>query len=102
MTQGRRSAVKLTLPPADAACLGVWIKGGASRALQRRAQIVLLRADGVSLSTITRAVQMNRRLVYKWLLRYQEYGLHGLRDTRGRGIAQPPGKAVPRWRAFNH
>lgn len=90
-TRGRKTTLTLTLTPDDRAalehCLRATVQVTSGQA--RRARVVVLRADGVSITTIGRLVGMNRRHIYKWLGRYQAYGLAGLRlhPRRWRGVA---------------
>lgn len=53
--------------------------------LVRRGRIVLLRADGVSVSDIHRQVGMRRRHIEKWLQRFIARRIDGLADLPGRG-----------------
>lgn len=53
--------------------------------LARRARLVLLFLAGVPLLAIAAQVGLQRRLVRMWLRRFQEQGLAGLADKRGRG-----------------
>ena len=48
----------------------------------RRARIVLLRAGGMSITDIHRAIGVSRGTVYKWLRRYLEQGVESLQDRR--------------------
>jgi len=46
--------------------------------------MLLLLADGLSLTAIAAMVGISRRFVYKWVRRFQAHGIAGLADTRGR------------------
>ncbi len=50
-----------------------------------RARIILLLADGQSLSSITRQVGKTRKIVRKWGGRFVKKRLEGLCDKAGRG-----------------
>src|SRR5262249_24532949 len=53
----------------------------------RRARIVLLAADGVGLRAISRAVDVDRKIVRDWLDRYRKKGIGGLEDMPRPGRA---------------
>jgi transposase len=50
-----------------------------------RARIVLLKSQGQSQEEISQALQISRRTIMKWVNRYMEEGLQGLKDIPGRG-----------------
>jgi hypothetical protein len=50
-----------------------------------RARIVLLLADGCSVSSVGRQVGKTRKIVRKWGERFVKKRLEGLRDKAGRG-----------------
>jgi len=56
----------------------------------RRGRIILLVADGMSISNVAAAVGISRRFVYKWVQRFLEKGLEGLADKPGRGSHRVP------------
>jgi transposase len=64
---------------------GVLRSGGALFGLAKRATIILLRAEGQPLSAIARRLEIGRRLVRKWVLRFLPQRLAGLSDHPGRG-----------------
>lgn len=53
-----------------------------------RAKLILLVADGRSVSEVARLLGMARRLVRKWADRFRRCGLQGLDDAHRRG--RPP------------
>jgi hypothetical protein len=53
--------------------------------LVKRARIVLLRADGLPISHIAIRVGIRRRHVDKWLNRFLQDRIAGLKDKSGRG-----------------
>jgi class 3 adenylate cyclase len=57
--------------------------------LARRARMVLLRADGSSLTEVARQVGGAPRVVAQWIKRYRQQGLRGLGDKARPG--RPPG-----------
>ena len=50
-----------------------------------RAKIILLIADGHTLSSVARQVSKQRRIVRKWAERFSKKRLEGLMDKPGRG-----------------
>lgn len=76
----------VTLSTEERAQLEHWTRSTTIRAGQaRRARIVLLRADGCSLSEVARRVGVIRCVIYKWIKRFLKKGIAGLADKRGRG-----------------
>jgi transposase len=53
--------------------------------VMRRARIILLFADGLTMREITQKVGMHPPLIYKWLRRYAAQGLEGLEDKPRQG-----------------
>ena len=51
----------------------------------RRGRIILLVAEGMTITAIAKAVGMSRRFIYKWVQRFQHAGVAGLADHPGRG-----------------
>ena len=86
MTQGRKTSLILTLTPEERHALKAWQRSTTIRAgLAKRARIILMLADGASITHITQTVDIGRRFVYKWAERYRKPGLTGLADKAGRG-----------------
>jgi transposase len=52
--------------------------------------MILLLADGVTITDIAAAVGISRRFVYKWVQRFLQEGLEGLADKPGRGSRHVP------------
>ena len=95
MAQGRKTSLTIRLTPAERQTLLAWQRATTIRAgLVRRARIILLLADGVTITDIARAVGMSRRHTYRWIWRFMQEGLAGLEDKPGRGRSlrplQPP------------
>jgi hypothetical protein len=79
--RGRPTTLVIALTPDEQATLEAWQRSTIIRAgLARRGRMVLLRAAGHSITAIAARIGVNRRFVYKWIKRYQTYGLAGLRD----------------------
>ena len=86
MARGRKTSLHVELAPEQRRELDSWLRCTTMRAgLVRRARIVRLRAQGLSISDISRTVGMRRRHVAKWVKRFIAQGLDGLHDKSGRG-----------------
>lgn len=86
MVRGRTSPFIVVLAPAERAELEHWQRATTIQAgLARRARIILLRAEGLSLSEIGRRLALGRRIVRKWLRRFMNQRIPGLSDQAGRG-----------------
>ena len=86
MARGRKTSLTIRLTPAERQTLLAWQRAttiAAGRA--RRGRIILLVADGMSISEVAATVGISRRFVYKWVQRFQEHGVAGLTDKFGRG-----------------
>ena len=87
MPRGRKTSLTIRLTPAQRQTLLAWQRATTiSAGLARRARIILLLADGVTISDIATTVGMSRRHAYKWIQRFVQEGLEGLvakpRDDR--------------------
>jgi CRP-like cAMP-binding protein len=79
MPSGRHTALVLHLTDAERQSLEHWTRAPRlPQRLARRAQIMLLRADGVPIVQIAAQVGLARRHVYKWLTRFQRRRLGAL------------------------
>ena len=86
MPRGRKTSLVIQLTPEDRSTLESWQRSTSIRAgLVRRGRIILMLADGASISEISRTVGIRRRFIYKWAYRFLEEGLPGLTDRPGRG-----------------
>jgi transposase len=86
MARGRKTSLTIDLAPEERQTLLAWQRSttiSAGRA--RRGRIILLLADGVSISHIADLVGLNRRFVYKWVERFLHERVAGLADLPGRG-----------------
>ncbi len=94
MTRGRTTSLTIRLTPAEHQMLQAWQRATTiSAGRVRRGRIILLLADGVTISDIAATVGISRRFVYKWAQRFLEQGLEGLADKPGRGsrrVSPPP------------
>src|SRR5215470_12667393 len=91
MAQGRKTSFTIRLTPAQRQTLLAWQRATTiSAGLARRGRILLLLADGVTITDIAAAVGMSRGHVYKWVQRFLQDGLAGLADKPGRGSRRVP------------
>src|SRR5262245_34641226 len=87
MARGRKTSLTIRLTPAERQTLLAWQRAttiAAGRA--RRGRIILLVADGMSISEVAATVGISRRFVYKWVQRFLEHDVEGLTDKAGRGV----------------
>jgi hypothetical protein len=57
----------------------------------KRAKLILALDEGKSISETARLIEMERRHIYKWAYRYNDFGLQGLNDLKrpGRPKSKP-------------
>jgi helix-turn-helix protein len=85
MAQGRKTSLTIRLTPAERHTLLAWQRATTVPAgLARRGRIILLLADGVTITDTAATVGISRRFVYKWAQRFLDAGLEGLADKPGR------------------
>lgn len=86
MARGRKTKLAVTLTADERNELESWQRSTTFPVgLVRRGSIILLRADGESISDIWRTVGMARQHVRKWIQRFLLAGIDGLADKPGRG-----------------
>ncbi len=86
MARGRKTSIRIELAPDQQKQLESWVRSTTLRAgLVRRARIILLLAQGESISQISRTVGIRWRFVYKWAKRFLDNGVEALHDKPGRG-----------------
>src|SRR5215831_14250296 len=91
MPRGRTTSLTIRLTPRERQTLLAWQRVTTiSAGLARRARIVLLLADGVTITDIAATVGMIRRHTYKWIQRFLQEGLEGLADRPIRGRRRVP------------
>ena len=91
MARGRRTSLTIRLTPAERLTLLAWQGATTIHAGQaRRGRILLLLADGVTITDIAATVGISRRHIYKWVQRFQDKGIEGLTDKAGRGHRRGP------------
>jgi len=91
MVQGRKTSLTIRLTPAERQTLLAWQQATTvSAGVARRARMIILRADGMTITDIAATVGIGRRFVYKWVQRFLQEGLAGLADKPGRGSRRVP------------
>ena len=86
---GPKSPFRIQLSEENKEELEGWLrKTTIKQALSRRAKIILLADDKVTISDIERQVGVGRKIVRKWIKRYIEFGIKGLYDKPRSG--RPP------------
>jgi Helix-turn-helix domain len=97
MVRGRHTSITIRLTPAQRQRLMAWQRSTTIPAgLARRGRILLLLADGVTITDIAATVGISRRFVYKWVQRFLTQGVEGLAGKPGRGSGRGPRQATPR------
>jgi hypothetical protein len=99
MPRGRKTSLSVQLTPAQRQTLLAWQQDTSIPAgLARRARMLLLLTEGMTITDIAITVGISRRFVYKWVQRFLEKGVEGLTDKPGRGhqrTASKPALAEP-------
>ena len=81
MARGRKTSFTIQLTPAQRQTLLAWQHSTSIPAgLARRARIIILLADGVTITDIAATVGMSRRHTYKWIQRFVQEGVEGLQE----------------------
>jgi transposase len=91
MARGRKTHLTITLTAEERRTLRAWQRSTTIRSgLLRRARMILLLADGMTITDIAAMVGISRRFVYKWAQRFLEQRVEGLIDKPGRGSRRWP------------
>jgi transposase-like protein len=86
MARGRTTSLMLRLTPAERQTLPAWQRATTiSVGRARRGRIILLLADGMTITDIATTVGLSRRHTYKWIQRFLQQGLEGLQEKPRRG-----------------
>jgi hypothetical protein len=86
MARGQKTSVVIEITPKQKQILSAWQRSTTIRSgLAKRGRIILMLADGASISHISRTVDIQRRFIYKWAKRFLDHGIDGLYDKAGRG-----------------
>jgi Homeodomain-like domain len=81
MARGRKTSFTIRLTPAQRQTLLAWQRATTVPAgLARRARMILLLADGMTITDAAATVGLSRRHAYKWIQRFMQEGLEGLHD----------------------
>jgi len=94
MARGRKTSLTICLTPAERQTLLAWQRSTTiSAGVARRGRMILLLADGLTLTDIAATVGVSRRHIYTWIQRFLQDRLAGLDGKPGRGrhgLPQPP------------
>ena len=86
MVQGRKTALTIRLTPTERQTLLAWQRSSLTPVgLARRSRVLLLLADGLTITEIAAVVGLSRRHTYKWIQRFVQTGLEGLQEKPRRG-----------------
>ncbi len=78
--------VRIELSAEDRATLSMWANAGRTeQRLAKRARVILLSDEKVSLAEISERTGLTRKICSKWRKRFAEMGIAGLSDMPGRG-----------------
>jgi hypothetical protein len=81
MARGRKTSFTIHLTPAERQTLLAWQRAMTVPAgLARRGRMILLLADGVTITDIAAMVGMSRQHIYKWIKRFVQERLEGLEE----------------------
>src|ERR671939_284689 len=101
MSRGRKTSFTIHLTRAQRQTLLAWQRATAIPAgLARRGRIILLLAEGVTITDIAATVGISRHFVYKWAQRFLQEGIEGLQDKppgpgRRRRLLPPDWRELP-------
>ena len=98
MAQGRKTRVVIDITLEQRALLTAWPRSTTRRAgLATRGRLILMLADGASISHLARTVDIRRRLIDTWAERFRQPGIAGVHDQAGRGRKPcvPPPRRQP-------
>jgi hypothetical protein len=81
MARGRKTSLTIRLTPAERLTLLTWQRATTiSAGVARRARLLLLLADGMTITEAAATVGLSRRHSYKWIRRFVRGGLAGLHE----------------------
>ena len=91
MARGRKTSLTIRLTPAERLTLLSWQRATSIPAgLARRGRLLLLLADGMTITDAAATVGLSRRHAYKWIQRFVQEGLAGLQDKPRRDRRREP------------
>jgi hypothetical protein len=86
MPRGRKTLLTIHLTADERQTLLAWQRSAKSPARQaRRGRILLLLAEGMTVTEVAQRVGVTRRSVAMWAQRFMKHGLEGLADKPRRG-----------------
>lgn len=78
--------IRIKLSEEDKATLSMWANSGKTeQRFAKRAKVILLSHEGMTVSDIAKATGMTPKVCSKWRKRFSELGVSGLSDMAGRG-----------------
>jgi hypothetical protein len=81
MARGRKTSLTIHLTPPERQTLLMWQRATTIPAGHaRRARLLLLLADGMTITDAAATAGLSRRHSYKWIRRFVQEGLEGLHD----------------------
>ena len=93
MASGRKTSITIRLTLVERQTLLAWQRATNIRAgLVRRARIILLLADGMTITDIAATVGIRRRHVYKWVQRFVQGDWRGCKINQDGGTESGPGR----------
>jgi transposase-like protein len=96
MARGRKTSLIIRLTPAERLTLLTWQRSTTiSAGVARRARLLLLLADGMTITEAAATVGLSRRHSYKWIRRFMQEGLEGLYEKLGVGHRREPLPPLP-------
>jgi len=82
MARGRKTSFTIRLTPAQRQTLLMWQRATSVPAgLARRARMILLLTDGMTITAAAATAGLSRHHSYKWIWRFVQEGVEGLHDT---------------------
>ena len=94
MARGRKTSLTIRLTPPERQTLLMWQRLTTIPAGQaRRARLLLLLADGMTITDAAATAGLSRRHSYKWIRRFVQEGLEGLHDIPRRDRRIEPRQA---------
>jgi hypothetical protein len=92
MPRGRTSAIHIRLSLEDRAAFLRWQRQRRPRTLAQRGHMLLLLAQGWTITAVARRVGRSRPSVYRWAQRFLTEGIAGLHTQPGHGGRQDRGR----------
>jgi transposase len=95
MPRGRTSALHIRLTPTERHTLRTWQRQRRPRDLAQRGYMLLLLAQGWTITAVARRVGCGRPTVYRWATRFLAEGVAGLHMQPGHGGRRVRGRHTP-------